>query len=415
MQKSQWDYTRYPLPESRYIDYAKALYTPLIYGENAVLLCFPVSGIDHDFRYMVEREKDRERILSLHRQRFVFACLTLAQPDHDCESVWENQMFHALGGDRENLSDKSESLSRQVIMLIEEGKEPVFFINISQSFTTQMFQSFLTLAHRIHTLAPSRVHFLLMMESRWDEEEFVEEVKYHHSLFENITIAKAAPRQETEHLIRHFCHQWQYPLSTKAIRYIAAESGGQFLLAKGVLRTALKERKKTVVEIATLIDTHPDISFRMDTFLSSLTPKQRTILSAIAVNKPPSDEREVVHMARMDILRPTVTGYEIRLPMIERYLQKFTGEKDRLRGWLANIHQLTLREKQVLQVLIDKKGDPVTRDEIARVLWGDSWEQKYSDWGIDQMISRVRRKLHLSGIQGTHTILALKKKGFIFT
>ena len=42
---------------------------------------------------------------------------------------------------------------------------------------------------------------------------------------------------------------------------------------------------------------------------------------------------------------------------------------------------------------LSKKGKIVSREEIAKTIWEQSWEDFYSDWAIDQTISRLRKKL----------------------
>jgi hypothetical protein len=62
--------------------------------------------------------------------------------------------------------------------------------------------------------------------------------------------------------------------------------------------------------------------------------------------------------------------------------------------------------------LLWQAGDQITdRDTIAEVLWGAGWEDKYSDWAIDQVISRVRRKLSDRSPDGL--IKTIKGQGFV--
>lgn len=56
--------------------------------------------------------------------------------------------------------------------------------------------------------------------------------------------------------------------------------------------------------------------------------------------------------------------------------------------------QLTKAEAGALRVLWQKFGRLCTRDEIASGIWGSTkWYEKYSDWMIDTIISRIRKKL----------------------
>lgn len=54
---------------------------------------------------------------------------------------------------------------------------------------------------------------------------------------------------------------------------------------------------------------------------------------------------------------------------------------------------LSPNEYEVLRLFLEKEGKLVTRDDIAQAMWGKSAFEKYSDWAIDQLISRIRNKL----------------------
>ena len=45
-------------------------------------------------------------------------------------------------------------------------------------------------------------------------------------------------------------------------------------------------------------------------------------------------------------------------------------------------------------MLFRSLNTPLSRDEIAEIIWGKSWQSKYSDWALDKAISRLRRKIN---------------------
>lgn len=73
----------------------------------------------------------------------------------------------------------------------------------------------------------------------------------------------------------------------------------------------------------------------------------------------------------------------------------------------------THQEFKVLTYLIQHKNQLVTRDEIAKTMWGSLYyQEKYSDWAIDKIISTIRRKLDSIGFS-SQNLITLKKRGFI--
>lgn len=56
--------------------------------------------------------------------------------------------------------------------------------------------------------------------------------------------------------------------------------------------------------------------------------------------------------------------------------------------------ELTQNEERVLAMLKDNRGTVVSRDIIAKTMWGSNYLEKYSEWAIEKVISRIRKKLN---------------------
>jgi DNA-binding winged helix-turn-helix (wHTH) protein len=74
---------------------------------------------------------------------------------------------------------------------------------------------------------------------------------------------------------------------------------------------------------------------------------------------------------------------------------------------------LTKNEKKLLTLLLSHQKKIVLRDTLARNLWGERWEDKYSDWAIDRLVYRLRKKMKQTGLN-EKLLKTVKRKGFIF-
>jgi len=72
--------------------------------------------------------------------------------------------------------------------------------------------------------------------------------------------------------------------------------------------------------------------------------------------------------------------------------------------------ELTDSEFKILLHLYNSKGNIVSKDEIAKILWKNEAIKKYSDWAIDKTISRLRIKIGDSAKNSTF-IETLKGRG----
>nr|MBP9818058.1 winged helix-turn-helix transcriptional regulator [Candidatus Shapirobacteria bacterium] len=64
-------------------------------------------------------------------------------------------------------------------------------------------------------------------------------------------------------------------------------------------------------------------------------------------------------------------------------------------------------------MLYGKKDVVVSRNEIGELLWTKDTEDKYSDWAIDQIMSKIRKKIGDVGEQ--RVIKTVKGQGFVFS
>lgn len=79
----------------------------------------------------------------------------------------------------------------------------------------------------------------------------------------------------------------------------------------------------------------------------------------------------------------------------------------------ASTSSLSPTEIAVLDYLSSHPDSVVSREDIAKIVWGqEEWEDKYSDWAIGQLIYRLRKKLEYATSSGT--IKTKKGKGFVY-
>lgn len=95
---------------------------------------------------------------------------------------------------------------------------------------------------------------------------------------------------------------------------------------------------------------------------------------------------------------------QIKTSLLPSAIQPISEDK-------SKVADLTAKELLVLRALEYHQGKTVTREEIASIMWGEEWENKYSDWAIDKLMSNMRKKLE--GSNYAKSIKVLKGKGFI--
>ena len=88
------------------------------------------------------------------------------------------------------------------------------------------------------------------------------------------------------------------------------------------------------------------------------------------------------------------------------------GETLQIRDELTKLDALSRQEQKIYIEMRRRANGFISRDEIATILWKEeSYDDKYSDWAIDKMISRLREKLILGGLTA-YNIKTLRGKGY---
>jgi DNA-binding winged helix-turn-helix (wHTH) protein len=73
--------------------------------------------------------------------------------------------------------------------------------------------------------------------------------------------------------------------------------------------------------------------------------------------------------------------------------------------------KLTPQEYEILSSLLKEPNKLKTRDDIGDILWGKDQFDKYSDWAIDQLISKLRKKMQKIGII-KEKLVTIRGKGY---
>lgn len=398
----------YPFPNELYLALAEKLYKPLLLGENSVLLCPPLYGKDYIVTYMNERTQDRTVVLGRLARRYYFTPpIQIGRSTDGNDVLWMQQFLLALP--RPYQGDHTyASLEKHIRSILDDdGLDIVFFTNILESLDDNEIIRLLQLAKRIYFIAPSKIHFVLFLYHRWNEEEFSKIIAPYYSLFQHIIRPPERTDAEIEHFTRYRLSVWHHQLPDDAIDYIVHEAGGIPLFAKATARLATGESLTTLPQIHQLIHNHPEYRERVRVFWETLTERQRNVLTDIVNGKTPADS-EVSHLEDMCIIERTSSGLSLRCPTLTRFINP--NAPAALADITKRIH-LTPAEKHIVETLCKTPGGIVSREAIATILWADKVDEKYSDWALDQAMSRLRRKLETLP-PPTPKLVSKKKSGF---
>lgn len=72
--------------------------------------------------------------------------------------------------------------------------------------------------------------------------------------------------------------------------------------------------------------------------------------------------------------------------------------------------KFTRQEYEILSFFMQEPNKLHTRDEISEAMWGKEAYEKYSDWAIDQIMSKIRKKLQNLGVG--KSLVTIRGRGY---
>ncbi len=246
---------------------------------------------------------------------------------------------------------------------------------------------------------------------------------------------------------------WEKILNTRLTpeqrEYVWNETHGHFGLSKYLLLYLIENRdednaSQNPAEFFAL-------ATRMRRITNSLADDELDVLQKLAVGEQVSDEAAIENLQKYGLVEADHERYVITIPMYREYLQtlptsdELTDEHEDLSGGelqspigrnytpankpKAEVpcveirkgdvyvsgnkldQDFSNRELRVLEALLEERGSVVSRDALAEAIWGDEKEFRYSDWAIDQTISRIRKKMG-DTVKDSKYIKTVRGRGF---
>lgn len=225
------------------------------------------------------------------------------------------------------------------------------------------------------------------------------------------TIFHAIPgKSEANQFVTYLSKKWDFTVDSNTKRKIVSVSGSHFLLIKQIARE-IRDGHAHAMSVE-----NDTIRGKLQYLWHSFSPPEQKILThAVFKNKGDDtlDTDSIAFLVKTGWITKKDRSYALTIPLLADYIRYSTRESAALtqsRSGHIYLRDVPLREmfsKQeysILKLLVVHSPTVVTRETIASVLWGPSWDAHYSSWALDKLISKIRRKLaHIGLSRSLHT------------
>jgi hypothetical protein len=111
-------------------------------------------------------------------------------------------------------------------------------------------------------------------------------------------------------------------------------------------------------------------------------------------------------------------GFKLMNPFLDHFLDNYAEDIIKEESWatqkiVSPSEYLSGQELIAFTLFKKREEEIISKDALAEVIWGEEWEEKYSDWAIDKLVSNIRKKLKennypksLNSIKGRGIVLS---------
>lgn len=362
-------------------------------GENGTHIWPPFGSPYYQIRHFLQDTSAHQKVLNGVRLRMII--VDGYEQDGISFDDLEKQIGQSLG------FGKADEFSLEHYLSETHAEILVLFLI---GFDTLLKRNKLLPLQQISTLSlkAANPNFKLLLITEYnilDSEAFQSLLQY-GNLLQNIAYQTLLSEQDIRQFIYFIATQWNIVLPETYYKCILEEVGGHQLLVKEVIRIYRDDRKVAVEQVlmnSTLVRKGIAVFERLS------DADKQTVKDILTGNSP---------MEISEYLREThvVHNMKLGIPYWYRIKEKFISSSLAKNSPVHSIdYYLTPAERDIFETLIDSK-QILTKDQVAEKIWHANWEDKYSDWAIDQLMHRLREKLLLT--KSPYEIRTKKGQGY---
>jgi DNA-binding winged helix-turn-helix (wHTH) protein len=240
----------------------------------------------------------------------------------------------------------------------------------------------------------------------------------YHSLYQNIGCFTLLKDSDVFIYLKQLEQRFNCSIPKVLTSFIIENCSGHMWLIKQVVRSWIE--KKDISQI----ENDPNLILRIKTIYEEFEPEEQKLLEKIAIGTKCFEEEEKT------IINYLITiGYILKKKNLYkgtiRLLSNFMSKKAQSENILTLFNKKNImvnkqivdtafsrRERILLKELIKEKGKLFTREQMAKIIWGQNYTDHYTDWGLDQFMRRLRQKIKQLQLN-PKIIQTVKNKGYI--
>jgi DNA-binding winged helix-turn-helix (wHTH) protein len=249
------------------------------------------------------------------------------------------------------------------------------------------------------------------------------------ALLQNVITISLPQNKDFEYICTFYANQIKVTITENVLMLLKEMTGGHPYLIK----TALRAIKDMNFDDLTSIRQHLLMNRELRSIAYGIYDKrsaEEKILLKKIIDRVPLNESEIhslESMSQLGLIIKKDDQFEVSSELFKKVIReenstdssnpqpkelKFDLETSAIIFNGKNLEEhFTRQEYALLSSLLKTSGALLTKESIGDALWGDNSYEQYSDWAIDQLMSKLRKKLKNLGINAE--IVTLRGRGYL--
>lgn len=306
-----------------------------------------------------------------------------------------------------------QSLDSLINLLRKSKRHLVITCPLADFLFTPKGAHYLSLLQKVVIHLTPTLTCFLVFETDIIHPDHADLVRNYHMLFQHIDYYPLYSPADTSTFIDYLCQKWNIKMKMKNKKEIIEKCSGYFWLVKEALRQIRDNGSWNI--------NSESFQYRLQTITQSLRESEYMAITKSLSKSRGFDEVQLHSRKYMQKTGLLDKKYNLSIPLLEDAIVKLGASKRKL---VLNKNQIFLnqvpvsnffsrKEFRIIKLLLTHEGQTVTRDRIADVIWPMEVDEKFSEWAIDQLINRLRKRLSELLIPKT-VLRSVRGKGYCY-
>lgn len=302
-----------------------------------------------------------------------------------------------------------ENIKRALSKIISEGVFPtIFFIRfdrISESATADFLANLEGLKSSTH----GKLSYVFTTSRGLNS---ISPKVFSHtslSLAETEIFLKPASPEDLQVICDAYIKRFGLRISAETEKELIKLTGGyvQYLQLALITLNEPEVNNKKISNLSELLENDERIKLQSEELWEGLTGDEQEILLKVVEGEKltEKDLKDNKYLSDSGFMVKTKNGFNIFSPLFEKFLKKKAEKGEGSNGKI----DLSKKEHLLFSFLKDNLGEICEREAIIEAVWPEEEALGVSDWAIDRLVARLRKKIK---DEGEFEIVTIKTRGF---